>query len=211
MMKYDFKYTNEDKSEVINYLQAKKFKRVIDIGASGNVWSKDYLTHYVDINAWDSDEIVGFIGNICLYSTWESILEDVKNNGKFDFAICSHTLEDISCPQLVCEMMCKIAKEGFIAVPSKHAELIKHSHVNNPYYGYIHHRWIYNKESDKFVAYPKLSFIEHIDWSDINNNYQGSELRFYWKDYFSLEIANNDYMGPDAPSVINYFNNLRTD
>ena len=208
-MKYDFKYTNEDKSEVIDFLQIKKFERVIDIGASAYAWSTDYLTHYVDIVPWNNAKCMGFVGNICLYSTWEPILEDVKNNGKFDFAICSHTLEDISCPQLVCEMMCKIAKEGFVAVPSKYVELSRN--INGPYYGHIHHRWIYNKEGDEFVAYPKLNFIEHRDWSDITQKHQGNELRFYWKDDFSLEISNNDYMGPNIPSVINYFNNLRTD
>lgn len=206
-MIYNFNYSNSDKTHVLNYLKEKNFKRVIDIGASANGWSSEYLTHYVDINVWKDTNIKGFIGNICNYSTWKPIIEDVNDNGKYDFAICSHTLEDISSPQLVCEFLCQIANEGFIAVPSKNKELIRN--VNGIYYGYVHHRWIFNKENDKFVAYPKLNFIEYVDWSQVIKQLgDHSELYFYWKDNFVLNIANNDYMGPDVNSVYSYFRGL---
>jgi 2-polyprenyl-3-methyl-5-hydroxy-6-metoxy-1,4-benzoquinol methylase len=133
---------------------------------------------------------------------------DVKKNGLFDFAICSHVLEDIASPQFVSEMLCKIAKEGFIAVPSKNIELSRE--INGPYLGHVHHRWIYNKENNKFVAYPKLNFLEFCDHSDIINKFYHTidELCFFWKDNFELNVINNDFMGPNVESVYGYFNNL---
>ena len=211
-MIYNFKYSNSwNREEVLNYLKENKFKRVIDIGATMSGWSNNYLTHYVDINVWKDSPCKGFHGNICLYSTWEPILKEVEENGLFDFAICSHTLEDISAPQFVSEMLCKISKEGFIAVPSKNIELARH--INGPYLGHIHHRWIYNKEGDKFVAYPKLNFLEFYDHSHILDRYDSNinELCFFWKDGFDFHITNNDYMGPNVDAVPPYFLNLDID
>lgn len=211
-MIYNFKYSRvDDRKEVLNYLKEKKFKRVIDVGATLSGWSSEYLSHYVDINEWEGAPHKGFHGNICLYSTWEPILKDVEENGLFDFVICSHTLEDISSPQFVSEMLCKIAKEGFIAVPSKNIELRRE--VNGPYLGYVHHRWIYNKEGDKFVAYPKLNFIEYVDFTNIRDKYGDdvNELCFFWKDNYEFNIANNDYMGPNVNAVYQYFYNLGLD
>lgn len=208
-MIYNFKYSSLDKrEEVLTYLKENNFKRVIDVGATMNSWSSAFLTHYVDVNEWINSSCKGFHGNICLYSTWEPILKDVEENGLFDFVICSHTLEDIAAPQFVSEMLCKIAKEGFIAVPSKNMELTRN--INGPYYGWVHHRWIYNKEGDKFVAYPKLNFLEHYDHSNIVNKFTSdiNELCFFWKDNFEFNIVNNDYMGPNVEAVYSYFNNL---
>lgn len=211
-MIYNFKYSSVNhKKEVLDYLKEKNFKRVIDVGATASGWSSEYISHYVDINEWVGSPYKGFHGNICLYSTWEPILKDVEENGLYDFVICSHTLEDISSPQFVSEMLCKIAKEGFIAVPSKNIELRRNT--NGPYLGYVHHRWIYNKEGDKFMAYPKLNFIEHRDWTNIREKYGDSvdELCFFWKDSYDFNIANNDYMGPNIDAVYEYFNNLDLD
>lgn len=208
-MIYNFKYSNHNsRGEVLDYLKENNFTRVIDVGATMNGWSKDFMTHYLDINKWENFSQIGFHGNICLYSTWEPVLVDVQKNGLFDFAICSHVLEDIASPQFVCEMLCRIAKGGFIAVPSKNTELSKG--INGPYLGYVHHRWIYNKENNKFVAYPKLNFLEFYDHSHIINKFYPTinELCFFWKDNFELTIANNDFMGPNVESVYGYFKGL---
>src|SRR6516164_2319087 len=41
---------------------------------------------------------------------------------ELDFVICSHTLEDIRDPLWVCSEMIRIAKRGYIEVPSRIAE-----------------------------------------------------------------------------------------
>ncbi len=211
-MVYNFKYSNyENREEVLNYLKKMNFKRVIDIGATMSGWASQYLSHYVDINKWEDSPCFGFHGNICLYSTWEPILKEVEKNGLFDFAICSHTLEDVASPHFVSEMVCKIAREGFVAVPSKNVELRKQ--INGPYLGYVHHRWVFNKEKNKFIAYPKLNFLEYLDHSHITSRFNSTinELCFFWKDNFELDVVNSDFMGPTVPDVYRYFNNLDAD
>lgn len=224
-MIYDFRYqkyfeTVKDgvktgcRDAPLNYLAEKKFSRVIDLGSSAGSWAADYLTHYVDLheinhfNRCTNQNLTGFIGNLCSFSTWEKLLLDVEKNGKFDFAICTHTLEDLANPALVCEMLPRIAKEGFIAVPSKFHELKKHESV---WLGWIHHRWIFNKENDQFVAYPKVSFMEHFNWSFVFNNPQihdTMDLSFMWKDDFKLIVANNDFIGPGVQNGIDMFRGL---
>jgi len=206
---YNFNYSNSsNRQNVLDYLKENKFKRVLDIGFSGGNWSSEYVTHYVDFFNSPSTSKIGFIGNICLYSTWEPILQDVNVNGKFDFVICSHTLEDISAPQFVSEMLCKVSNEGFIAVPSKNKELQRTN--KGPQYGYMHHRWIFNKEDLDFVAYPKLSFLEHQDFTKVIEKFNDTtnELQFFWKEDFSLKLANNDFMGPEWYDIPNIFKGL---
>jgi hypothetical protein len=60
---------------------------------------------------------------------------------QFDFAICSHLLEDIRDPIWVCTELRRIAKAGYIEVPSRVVEQSKG--VENPRHaGYYHHRWL---------------------------------------------------------------------
>jgi hypothetical protein len=213
----DFRYTSWPyRDSVIAHINSKKAKgkcqKVIDIGASMGGWSAPYVSHYVDINSWgNSDGKHAFIGTLTDYELWSSILDYVRKNGKFDFCICTHTLEDISNPQMVCSMMPKIANGGFVAFPSKFVELGRFS--GSPYLGWNHHRWIFNKEEDRLVAYPKLSFLEHKDWSRISRRLEADnwELQFFWKDSFTLHTVNNDFMGPDSGSVETYFNGLFKD
>jgi hypothetical protein len=57
----------------------------------------------------------------------------------FDFAVCSHLLEDIRDPIWVCSELRRIAKAGYIEVPSRVVEQSKG--IENPRHaGYYHHR-----------------------------------------------------------------------
>ena len=55
---------------------------------------------------------------------WTELLEIVSKSGKYDFAICRHTLEDIENPQFVTKKLQQVAKAGF-AFPSKFMEMEK--------------------------------------------------------------------------------------
>lgn len=59
----------------------------------------------------------------------------------FDFAVCSHLLEDVRDPLWVCSEMVRIAKAGYVETPSRVEEQSRG--VENPRYaGYAHHRWL---------------------------------------------------------------------
>lgn len=205
-----FSTIEHNRDQCLEYLDSKKFDRVIDVGASANFWAAEYVTHCFDINRTpNAENKIGFIGNINDYEAWFSVLEDVKINGKFDFAICTHTLEDICNPGLVCKMLSRIAKKGFVAVPSKFYEFTRHE---GQYRGWQHHRWVFNKEGNLIVAYPKLPFVDYINEFDALANAldpsENGELQWYWQHEMDLKFVNNDYLGPSPQHVYQYYANL---
>src|SRR5215212_2730078 len=40
-------------------------------------------------------------------------------DGQFDFAVCSHTLEDVRDPVWVCSELARVARAGYVEVPSR--------------------------------------------------------------------------------------------
>jgi hypothetical protein len=65
----------------------------------------------------------------------------------FDFAICSHLLEDIRDPIWVCYELQRIAKAGYIESPSRMVEQSKG--IENPRHaGYYHHRWLITRSQN---------------------------------------------------------------
>jgi hypothetical protein len=71
-----------------------------------------------------------------------------------DFCICSHTLEDIRDPVWVCAEIVRVAKAGYIEVPSRLEE--QSFGVNGPWVGWSHHRWLIDVSETgiEFVAKP---------------------------------------------------------
>lgn len=59
---------------------------------------------------------------------------------QFDFAVCSHTLEDVRDPMWVASELQRVAKAGYIEVPSLRQELTYG--VQGPWVGWGHHRWL---------------------------------------------------------------------
>jgi methyltransferase family protein len=59
---------------------------------------------------------------------------------EIDFVICSHTLEDVRDPVWVCSEMNRIAKAGYIEVPSRLEE--QSYGFRGPWVGWGHHHWL---------------------------------------------------------------------
>ena len=77
-------------------------------------WSAPYVDAIIDFNDNKfTENITSFTCDITNPNDWNEIFEYVHKNGKFDFCICTHTLEDIMNPVFVCEQICKISKKGF--------------------------------------------------------------------------------------------------
>jgi hypothetical protein len=205
-MIYNYSYNpiHHRDSEVINYLKQKNFK-VVDIGASYNSWSNDVSTAVIDAVDYDNPDKLFFKGDINSFELWSRVLEYVDEHGKFDFSICTHTLEDISNPGLVVSMLSKISNNGFISFPSKYAECPRHG---QPFRGWMHHRWIFNYEQGAVIAYPKLPFTEYLDYlNDVHHDVQKEELSFFWSDTCDIQIINNDFF-PSEQFMVNAYKNL---
>ena len=163
----------------------------------------DYLVSNEKRNKYIRNLATSLNGNtLCLF-------QYVEKHGKFDFLVSTHTIEDISAAPMVCNMFSRIAKQGFIAIPSKYSELHKHE---GPWRGYIHHRWIYDIKDGNFLGYPKQSFLEHMtyihEWVMKNPKDGREELQFFWKDEIKLNVVNNDHLGPTWSAVVNYYKQL---
>jgi hypothetical protein len=214
-MIYNIQYNAiNDRSDILNYLKSIKTNNekftMLDVGSYGNPWAIKYITATLDVNQCNHG-IYHFTGNMNLPEVWESVLEHVKLHGKFDFCNCTHTLEDISNPQLVCNMISKVATSGFIAIPSKFSELKRRHNFEGPIRGWIHHRWIFNIENSEFIGYPKLPFVEYLDTlNDIESQHKEEigELSFYWKDSINLKLINGDFF-PSAQYMFEIYKNLK--
>jgi hypothetical protein len=78
------------------------------------------------------------------------------HDDQFDFAICSHTLEDVRDPIWVCQELQRVAKAGYIETPSRLEEQCWH--FQGPWTGWSHHHWIVETHRDEIT----FLFKHHI-------------------------------------------------
>jgi hypothetical protein len=72
-------------------------------------------------------------------------------DGQFDFAVCSHVLEDVRDPVWVCQELTRVAKAGYIEVPSRLEE--QAWGAQGPWVGWGHHHWLID------VAPASIEFV----------------------------------------------------
>ena len=161
---YNVKLSNGSRHDVVDYILQQKSVSpdsfsVVDVGGSMVGWSAPYVDAIIDfeIPCADSFDKKLFKCDITHPSDYSEIMEYVETHGKFDFCICTHVLEDIMNPGFVCEQICKIAKGGYIAFPSKYREL---SRFEGQYRGHIHHRWIFTIKNEVVYGFPKINYLE---------------------------------------------------
>jgi len=207
---YLYKEELYGRPEVINHVKNLKETNpnltVLDIGASHNPFDQSLLTHTFDLR-YAEHSAYQFIGDINSYEDWVQLFNHVEEHGKFDFVNCTHTLEDIAYPMAALKYMPLIAKEGFIAVPSKYYEL----QGRDVFKGGIHHRWIWDNKDGKLIGYPKINLIESLTYYPHGKDIEAKanlELRLFWKDGIDFEIINNDYLGPTKEAVVEMYQNL---
>ncbi len=76
-------------------------------------------------------------------------------DGRFDFAVCAHTLEDVRDPVWVCSELARVARAGYVEVPAVVEELVWG--IEGPWVGRHHHRWFTVPDGSgglEFVAKP---------------------------------------------------------
>jgi len=204
---------------VLAYLEEKQFKKVVDLGGSQDLWARKYI--HLCVDEWDPVEwaqkypdnledgliekmkwIKGDLDHPMFWADFEF--------WDFDFAICSHVVEHLSNPLMLLSLMSEVAKEGIIMVPHKTTELRRGVHYKDTR-GMLPHRWICTYQDDVFRLYPKLSFIEVLDfpWVD-DSDYDPGELMLWWKGKIEYEIVSDkeiDFPDPQ-PAVTLYTERL---
>lgn len=181
------------KSELLKKI--KPNDKVLDIGSWNEVFGRaDYV---IDINPYETrnnsnNETENFskrtwlVGDVNDQSLWDSIEDNF-----FDFSVCSHLLEDIRDPIMVCKNLIKKSKRGYIEVPSKWRELSK-IESGKLCSGYDHHRWLVDIVDDTVIFTAKLHWANMFDYlSDSKreylNHYNFHFIGFFWDENFSFK------------------------
>jgi hypothetical protein len=184
--------------------------KTIDIGASAQFWSYPECKFVADIVEIQEEGVKFFNFNIQNKDTWGELISYVEKHGKFDFSICSHTLEDVLTPVDLLNLLPKISKRGYIAVPSKFDEF---SFLwDNKYRGNAHHKQIIDVKDDMICIYPKYPFIEVYDESDeILKNSLGKELVVFWDiDIPYKFFSQNNIFHSDGELISEFYKQIST-
>ncbi len=179
---------------------------VVDVGGGGSPFPRaDYV---IDMTPYEERATLGKVDvdyserfsadtwitlDICDRKSWP--FED----NFFDFAVCSHVLEDIRDPIWVCAEMARVAKAGYIEVPSRILEQARG--VEHPLYaGYYHHRWLIDFEGDKGLFRQKPHSLHSLKGAIVADigirkkiNPKYSFRSFEWNNTFdALEVLEFD-------------------
>ena len=101
-------------------------------------------------------------------------------DGQFDFAVCSHTLEDVRDPVWVCAELQRVARAGYVEVPSRLEE--QSWGVHGEWAGWSHHRWLIDVAGDEIVFGHK-SHAVHREGNHFPRGFHGTltpERRVQW-------------------------------
>lgn len=177
---------------------------VIDVGAAANPWSGDVLDATFDMGDCAVAPL-HFRGNFNDSRSWDEVLRHVAKHGRFSYAICSHTLEDLAYPAMALEMLPRIAEAGYVCVPSRYLESLR---PEGPYRGFIHHRWVLDNVGHELVLAPKIPLVEHLamaaepTWPSQPDRF---EFQMHWRGAIAFQPMNGDYLGPTRDAVINMY------
>ncbi len=121
--------------------------RVLDVGGWAKPMSRaDWV---LDLQPYATRGDYGYLGDpaaerfgpdtwvqrdICAREPWPFAA------GQFDFAVCSHTLEDVRDPVWVCQELQRVARAGYVEVPSRLEE--QSLGIQGPWVGWGHHHWL---------------------------------------------------------------------
>ena len=182
--------------------------KTIDIGASLQFWSYPECKFVADIVKIEQEGVKFFDFNIQDKNTWTELLNYVEEHGKFDYSICSHTLEDVITPTDLLELLPKISKKGYIAIPSKYNEFM--FLWDNKYRGNAHHKQIIDVKDDMICIYPKYPFIEVFEETDkVLENNLGNELVVFWEDEIPYKFfAQDNIFNSDGELIKEFYKQI---
>lgn len=140
---------------------------VLDVGAGASPFSRaDWI---IDLLPYEERVIYGaapdpqeerfsaatwVVRDICDHEPWPFA------DKQFDFAVCSHTLEDIRDPIFVCHELARVARAGYIEVPSRLEE--QSFGFQGPWAGWGHHRWLIDLEDDELTFVLKHHILNGV-------------------------------------------------
>lgn len=181
--------------------------KIIDIGGATS-FADGYLDAIVDAQVPAARSEQYFTGNINEPEVWQWVHQVAAKQGKWDYAICTHTLEDIINPGFVCKQIEQIAHAGLIIEPSKYREL---SRFSGQFRGFLHHRWIFDVIDGVLTAFPKINYIEHEKFDGMDKLLpEREELIIEWEGRIDLRLLNDDKPYRDNDHIEQLYDLLKT-
>ena len=110
----------------------------------------------------------------------------------FDFAICAHVLEDVRDPLFICSELARVAKAGYIEVPSRLLESCRGCE-GPEIAGLSHHRWLITKEGNRLDFMMKFHAIHSSFDLSLPESFlktltaDQKMLSFFWEDAFEAK------------------------
>jgi len=125
--------------------------RVLDVGGAGNAFKRaDVVCDLTFASCAQRNGAPGVLRADVQYV--EAPVEQLPfADGEFHFVWCAQVLEHVADPEAACRELARVARRGFVEVPSRLGELTN----GNPT-----HRWLVDMEGDTLVFHPR-PFLEH--------------------------------------------------
>lgn len=232
-MIHNVKNTELQRDGVIEHCKHMGYERVLDLGGVLGPWASEVVTHYADCMSFSEVyEEVGeraveemkknkpfFYTDLNKPETWDALLQDVKKNGRFYFIICTQVLEHLYNPEMcLTQLIPQLSERGFIGVPNKVTELTKKVYWEQPFRGFLPHRWIFSLRLRSILhggdstlwAFPKLNFLEYVDLPWVEERFTSVELSFYFKGEIPIHIIEDRVLdhGSPYPGIAYYLEEL---
>ena len=100
---------------------------------------------------------------------------------ELDYVTCSHTLEDIRDPLYVCSEMIRVAKRGYIEIPSRLMESCRG--IEGDIVGWSHHRWLIDIVGDHIsflMKYHRIHLRKRYSFPESLAHSLSEEQKVQW-------------------------------
>lgn len=189
---------------------ARSCDRVLDVGG----WFQPFnlATHVVDLGSFDTRKSFQALDpedeERFTADTWCQIDACTDpwpfEDNFFDFAICSHTLEDVPDPIAICRQLNRVSRAGYVEVPSRLREIFTkqrwtalRSLMRKPLdIGFPHHHWMCDVDGNKIAFQRKdtdaiLQASAFVTRGQIGRKLTQAEsgICLWWEDGFEFEMA----------------------
>ncbi len=144
-------YSVEDTDSAVRAFGIQSTDRVLDVGGAGNPFLRADVV--CDLTFGCSAQRNGSPPALREGVTHvEAIVENLPfADNEFDFVYCTQVLEHVADPVAACRELSRVARRGFIEVPSRMSEML---------HGNPSHRWLIDRDNDTLVFCARR-FVDH--------------------------------------------------
>lgn len=195
--------------EIIEKFKLKSTDRVLDVGGSMKQHQEIKVDTLVDLIRPEESPY-----NKSTLLAKKFVRVDVTKeklpfkDKKFDFCLCTHTLEDLYNPFRLIDEMSRVARRGYITTPSMGKDMV-FSHFNlidwrtgaRRVPGVAHHKWFFIKQEGIMQIIPKNYSLLYTPRFHVTKWKGDDEFQYYWQE----KIKYREIKDYDFSELINFY------